>query len=243
MGHLQEFYGTIDWSVRGIFHSYLGWFSGDVADLFPLSKSELGTRLLALLRNDVAHLIDVIRHHIAQGKDGGGADNDNVADRNSCQWALRLSTEALSAHSESISGALSEAELTEMKALRISALQCMATFVTSANGRNYYLTSALEEETETKIGVYDSLKEFALNNMPMDHVMAMMRVRLKVGAVREHPTFANYSICHDLENAWYLLQLREGVIEVFKGTEEETEVSDVERRMLEEAHIDRRVSR
>merc|ERR1712241_805439 len=75
--------------------------------------------------------------------------------------------------------------------------------------------------------------------------MAMLRVRLKVGAVRQHPTFANYSICHDLEDAWYLLQLREGVIEIFKGTEtdEETEMSDVERRMLEEAHIDRRVSR
>ena len=38
--HLQEFYGTIDWSVRGIFHSYLGWFSGDAADLFPLTKVE-----------------------------------------------------------------------------------------------------------------------------------------------------------------------------------------------------------
>merc|ERR1719411_996564 len=81
--YLQEFYGTIDWSVRGIFHSYLGWFSGDAADLFPLTKTELGTRLLALLRNDVGHLVDVIRQHIAQGKDGGAEEGD-VADRNSC---------------------------------------------------------------------------------------------------------------------------------------------------------------
>ena len=35
--YLQEFYGTFDWSIRGIFNSYLGWFSGD-ADLFPLTK-------------------------------------------------------------------------------------------------------------------------------------------------------------------------------------------------------------
>merc|ERR1712013_242959 len=84
MGHLQEFYGTVDWSVRGIFHSYLGWFSGDAADLFPLPKSELGTRLLALLRNDVAHLLAVIRTHIEKGRES--------SDRNSCQWALRLST-------------------------------------------------------------------------------------------------------------------------------------------------------
>jgi len=236
--HLQEFYGTVDWSVRGIFHSYLGWFSGDAADLFPLSKSELGTRLLALLRNDVEHLVGVIRQHIAQGKDGGAEEGD-VADRNACQWALRLSTEAIHAKT----GTLSEVQLAEVKALRIEALQCMASFMTSANGRNYYLTSALEEETDTVIGVYDSLKEFALNNMPMDHVMAMLRVRLKVGAVREQPSFANYSICHDLEDAWYLLELREGVIEIFKGTEGEEGLSDVERQMDEEAHIDRVISR
>jgi len=236
--YLQEFYGTLDWSVRGIFHSYLGWFSGDAADLFPLSKTELGTRLVALLRNDAEHLLGVIREHIAQGK--GEAQGNDVADRNSCQWALRLSTEAVHA----APGTLSEAHVGEAKALRIEALQCMAAFMTSANGRNYFLTSALEEASDSRIGVYDALKEFALNNMPMDHVMAMLRVRLKVDAVRASPTFANYSICHDLEDVWYMLQLREGVIEVFKGAQAgEAAASEVERRMVEEAHIDRRISR
>jgi len=229
--HLQEFYGTVDWSVRGIFHSYLGWFSGDAADLFPLRKAELGTRLLALLGHDVPHLLREIGAALQTG------------DRGSCQWALRLSTQALSA----AAGALSEEQLAEAKALRISALQCMASWMTSANGRNYYLTSALEEASDSRIGVYDELKEFALNNMPMDHVMAMLRVRLKVDLVREAPALANISICHDLRDAWYMLELREGVIEIFKGGPQETqpngEWNEVERRMLAEAHIDRRISR
>ena len=26
---LQEFYGTVEWSVRAIFEHYMGWFSGE----------------------------------------------------------------------------------------------------------------------------------------------------------------------------------------------------------------------
>merc|ERR1719411_1370368 len=85
--YLQEFYGTIDWSVRGIFHSYLGWFSGDAADLFPLPKTDLGNRLIDLLKNDVDYILTVIQEHI--GRD------DEKKDRNSCQWGLKLATEII----------------------------------------------------------------------------------------------------------------------------------------------------
>ena len=33
--YLQEYYGKVEWSVRGIFDGYLGWFDGDAAALQP----------------------------------------------------------------------------------------------------------------------------------------------------------------------------------------------------------------
>jgi len=46
--YLQEFYGTVEWSVRSIFTGYLGWFSGDAKDLFPLDRQSHRERMIAL---------------------------------------------------------------------------------------------------------------------------------------------------------------------------------------------------
>jgi alkyl sulfatase BDS1-like metallo-beta-lactamase superfamily hydrolase len=35
--YLQEFYGTVQWSVRSIFTGYLGWFDGNPTNLNPLA--------------------------------------------------------------------------------------------------------------------------------------------------------------------------------------------------------------
>ena len=34
--YLQEFYGTVAWSVRGIYTGYFGWFDGNPTNLNPL---------------------------------------------------------------------------------------------------------------------------------------------------------------------------------------------------------------
>ena len=38
--YLQEFYGTVAWSVRAIYADYAGWFDGNPAKLFPLAEGE-----------------------------------------------------------------------------------------------------------------------------------------------------------------------------------------------------------
>ena len=35
---LQEFYGTVEWSVKAVFSHYMGWFSGKASELHPLGK-------------------------------------------------------------------------------------------------------------------------------------------------------------------------------------------------------------
>merc|ERR1719343_1345717 len=46
--YLQEFYGTVAWSVRTVFDNELGWFSGEAADLNELSRRKQGKRLAKL---------------------------------------------------------------------------------------------------------------------------------------------------------------------------------------------------
>ena len=33
---LQEFYGTVEWSVKAVFCNYMGWYSGKASELHPL---------------------------------------------------------------------------------------------------------------------------------------------------------------------------------------------------------------
>ncbi|MBW1817075.1 MAG: SCP2 sterol-binding domain-containing protein [Deltaproteobacteria bacterium] len=50
--YLYEYYGTVPWSVRGIFAVYLGWFGGNATDLFPLAPKELAQRFARLAGGD-----------------------------------------------------------------------------------------------------------------------------------------------------------------------------------------------
>lgn len=46
--YLQEFYGTVAWSVRAIYAEYAGWFDGNPAKLFPLPEQDRAVRVIEL---------------------------------------------------------------------------------------------------------------------------------------------------------------------------------------------------
>lgn len=46
--YLQEFYGTVAWSVRAIYAEYAGWFDGNPSKLFPLPERERSARIVEL---------------------------------------------------------------------------------------------------------------------------------------------------------------------------------------------------
>ncbi len=46
---LQEFYGGVEWSVRGIYADQVGWFDGNATKLFPLPERDRATRLVTLI--------------------------------------------------------------------------------------------------------------------------------------------------------------------------------------------------
>jgi alkyl sulfatase BDS1-like metallo-beta-lactamase superfamily hydrolase len=198
--YLQEFYGTIDWSVRGIFHSYLGWFSGDPVDLFPLSLTESGDFLINLMDNNLELLFENAEQAYFTGT------------RQSCQWTLKIGTQILK------STIAKENDRKKASSLKQKALQCLAGHMTSANGRNYYLTTLLEHISDAQITVDAQLKEFAVSSIPLEHVFAQIRVRLKIEDLTENQK--NMSVCHDFYNKWFLLQIRDGIIEIHKGSDD-----------------------
>jgi alkyl sulfatase BDS1-like metallo-beta-lactamase superfamily hydrolase len=114
--YLQEYYGTVAWSVRSIFNGYLGWFDGNATNLFPLSPKERASRMAELAGGE-----DALRAKAAAAFEAGDF-----------QWCAELADLLI---------ALSPGDA-EAKRLRAGALRELGERQISANGRNYYLTSA-----------------------------------------------------------------------------------------------------
>lgn len=116
--YLQEFYGAVSWSVRSVFNGYLGFFSGEAADLEPLSPDMKSAEMVEL-----AGGTDAMRQKAATAYDAGKH-----------QWALELATHLLRLNSQD----------DEARSIRYQALLRLGEQQKSANGRHYYLTQALE---------------------------------------------------------------------------------------------------
>ena len=63
--YLQEFYGTVPWSVRSVFSGNLGWFDGNPTNLFPLPPVERAKRMAELAGGQQA-LLDVTADKVAE---------------------------------------------------------------------------------------------------------------------------------------------------------------------------------
>ena len=46
--YLQEYYGTVEWSVRAIYSDHMGWFDGNATNLFPMPEAERAQRIVSL---------------------------------------------------------------------------------------------------------------------------------------------------------------------------------------------------
>lgn len=130
--YLAEHYGRVDWSVRAIFDGYVGWFSGNAADL-PTMSSQKTARRMATLAGGSEKLRDAARSALEQGD---------------ARWALELADQLRAL-----------GEFTDVAAqVRAASLRLMATTESSANGRNYYMSEALEAEGRIKIEPPDPAK-------------------------------------------------------------------------------------
>jgi alkyl sulfatase BDS1-like metallo-beta-lactamase superfamily hydrolase len=114
---LQEFYGAVEWTVRGIYADRAGWFDGNAARLFPLPETDRAARLVALIggRDQV----------LARGREALAARD--------FAWAAELADYVL-ANDTANAGA---------KRIKAQALVELGERQINAIARNYYLSSAM----------------------------------------------------------------------------------------------------
>lgn len=115
---LQEFYGTVRWSVRSVFNGALGWFDGNVATLDPLPPAQEAEKFVELAGGARA-LASKIRDASARGEH---------------QWVLEM-TDRLLRFDPGNEGA---------RQARAAALFALAGQSSNPNARHFYLTAGRE---------------------------------------------------------------------------------------------------
>jgi len=114
--YLQEYYGTVEWSVRAIYSDHLGWFDGNATHLFSMPETERAQRIVSLAGG--------VPQTLSRGREA-------LAGRD-FQWATELADCILAVDGANV----------EAKRLKAQALTELGERQTSANARNYYLSVA-----------------------------------------------------------------------------------------------------
>ena len=115
--YLQEFYGSVEWTVRGIYADRVGWFDGNAATLLPLPEKDRATRLVGLIGGP-----DQV---LARGREALAARD--------FKWAAELADYVLANDGASAAA----------KRIKAQALIELGERQINAIARNYYLTSAM----------------------------------------------------------------------------------------------------
>ena len=122
---LQEYYGKVEWSVRGIFNGYLGWFDGDAASLEPANPGERAAGMASL----------------AGGVEGLQRAAREALKKEQYEWAAELATHLIRLEPSSANA----------KQIKADALRALGRRQLNSNARNYYITQALELEGTVEI--------------------------------------------------------------------------------------------
>ncbi|GAA0489783.1 hypothetical protein GCM10008936_17120 [Alkalibacterium indicireducens] len=126
--YMEEFYGTVEWSIKSIYSAYLGWFDGNPTNTNKLSKEKYSEKLLSLIENKEKIMSEIV--------------NDN--DKEDLLWAMELCDLLLNSKSNNQK---------EINILKAKIMLKVADYETSANSRHYYIEYAKEIlKNEKEIG-------------------------------------------------------------------------------------------
>jgi alkyl sulfatase BDS1-like metallo-beta-lactamase superfamily hydrolase len=190
--YLQEYYGTVPWSVRAIFDGYLGWFGGNATDLFPLPPQERAERFVEL----------------AGGKEVLLRNIREAFERENYQWALELADQLI----------VLNRDLQEARQLKAEALTALAQKQLSAPARNYYLTQALETERKLEIGILEVRNKEMVLSIPLSGIFASMAVKLDPDKSADVDRVVGFRFPDTGET--FCVHVRRGVAEVKEGLPE-----------------------
>jgi alkyl sulfatase BDS1-like metallo-beta-lactamase superfamily hydrolase len=197
--YLLEFYGTVEWSVRSIFAGTLGWFDGDTATLSPAGPAERAAGMVALA-GGVEPLLAATREAVEAGH---------------YKWAAELASHLIRA----------QPDLVEARLLKARALRALGRQSISPNGRNYYLTQALELEGSVTVEqIPPTAEAIALAQaMPIGNFIAAMPGNLDAEAAADVDRVMGFRF-PDTGEA-FGVHVRRGVAEVTRGFPEAPDVA------------------
>jgi alkyl sulfatase BDS1-like metallo-beta-lactamase superfamily hydrolase len=195
--YLHEYYGTVAWSVRAIFGGYLGWFSGNATDLFPLSPRERARRITDMAGGEEA-LLEKARDAVLN---------------NDFQWALELTDQLI----------LINPELEEARRLKETSLVRLAEMQTAATARNYYLTQSLEVTKQLTIGKSETRFPDIVQSIPLEAIFRAMAVKLDAEKSADVDTIAGFRFPDTGET--FTLHVRRGILEVRQGFPEHPDLT------------------
>ena len=197
--YLEEFYGTVEWSVRSIYTGYLGWFDGDSATLSPASPDERAAGIVELAGGEQA-LLEAARRALEEGR---------------AAWAAELAGELMRA----------DPGLDEARQLKAAALRELGRGSISPNGRNFYLTQALELLGEVSVeGPLASENTVDLvKSIPIGNFVGAMPVFLDPRKSADVDTVMGFRF-PDVDEA-YTIHVRRGVAEFRRGFPERPDLA------------------
>ena len=149
---LNEFYGTVRWSVKSIFNGYLGWFNGNPAELDPLSRKDEAQNFADLVGGEEALFLALT----------------NAVNQNEMQWALELSDRLIAL----------DFSISEVESLRRQALLYVGARSSNPNKRNYILSSALELSDDFISFPETERTSEGVKEISIDTIFSILSVRL-----------------------------------------------------------------
>lgn len=196
--YLQEFYGTVEWSLRSVFSGNLGWFDGNPTTLQPLPPDERARRYVELAGGEQA-----LRDEVQQALQ----DGDH-------KWVLELTDYLLRLNLEDQG----------VRDVRAEALTRLGEAASNPNARHYYLTQALELSQGLEIPSQTAEPDPRMvHSFPLENYMRAMAVNLDPQDSADLEKTVTF-VFPDAEEAW-TVQVRRGVAEVREGAAEEPDLT------------------
>ncbi|XP_078482676.1 linear primary-alkylsulfatase-like [Ciona intestinalis] len=181
--YLLEFYGSLNWSVRGVYNGHLGWFDADPANLNPLTKKQRAKRLSSII--SIVTMLEEARKSLDLSKENLRTTGSHL--NNELQWALELSKMVLDANLSTAN------ELENATLIYREALRARASSTVSGVGRNYYLSCATESER--------GIKRISSRNSQRK---IFREIRSEVGVMMEYPLRFKAEFCDDKQPMSFL---------------------------------------
>ena len=185
--YLKPFYGSLSSYIRSTFSGYLGWFSGNITDLHPLSPEERAIKISNLASKQVK-LLDEVKLAISNRE---------------YQWALELADMILAIDPED----------KDAKNLKADASDKLALVQTASN--DYYFYKTVAGELRNEIDVQDTsntITSAQLQATPLKAIFRSLPVNLnpeKSGDINKVYEFSFSDI-----DEIYSVHIRKGVAEL-----------------------------